>query len=62
MKNTMVRGGGRKGQLGKKIRSKEKKTKKGKEKRRQITLIKGEKAIKMLFWAINSKNLHLHLA
>ena len=48
MQNTMVRGRGN-GQLGKKmkIRSYGKKIRKGKEKRRKITLKKEEKALKM---------------
>ena len=55
MQNTMVRGegecsaGGKKLQLGEKM-------KKGKEKRRKITLKKGGKGLKNAsFWAINSK-------
>ena len=48
MQNTMVRGGGN-GQLGKKNKNQElgKKMKKGKEKRRKISLKKGAKALKM---------------
>ena len=46
MQNTMVRGGGGNGQLGKK-KELEEKMKKGKEKRRKITLKKGKRALKM---------------
>ena len=47
MQNTMVRGGGGGGPPGEKneIRSYGKKMKKGKEKRRKITLKKGKKAL-----------------
>ena len=48
MQNTMVEGGGE-WSAGEKIniRSKGKKGKRGKKKRRKITLIKGERALKM---------------
>ena len=53
MQNTMVRGGEEMVRWGKnkKLGVKGKKMKKGKEKRRKITLKKGEEAFKMhLFW------------
>ena len=54
MQNTMVRGGG-KWQAGEKNRSKGGKMKKGKEKKEENYIQKGEKGLKNAsFWAINS--------